>query len=82
MRPRAMVRREACLSKIEELDKAFDQATTPQEQGKIAADKAEVLLTIAQRVSTPEDRSQWVRQAADFMSATVQSGVWPMASTS
>ncbi len=48
-----------------------------RKQADIAAQKAVVLQEIAGLVTTPEDRAQWVRQAADFMSATVQSGIWP-----
>ena len=39
--------------------------------------RPQILQEIASVVDTPEDRAQWVRQAADFMSATVQSGGWP-----
>jgi len=65
------------LTELERLDKAYDEAADPKEQGTIAGQKATILQEIAGLVSTPEDRAQWIRQAADFMSATVQSGVWP-----
>jgi len=65
------------LADLERIDKAIDDAPDPQDQAKLVAQKAQILQDIASVVSTPEDRAQWIRQAADFMSATVQSGNWP-----
>jgi thiol-disulfide isomerase/thioredoxin len=65
------------LQELERLDKLADEAANPAEQGEIAGQKARILQEIASIVTSPEDRSQWIRQAADFMSATVQSGNWP-----
>ncbi|HVU89905.1 MAG TPA: redoxin family protein [Pirellulales bacterium] len=65
------------LAELERLDKLSDDAADPKEQGNIAAQKAVVMQEIAGMVGAPEDRAQWIRQAADFMSATVQSGIWP-----
>jgi thiol-disulfide isomerase/thioredoxin len=65
------------LAKLEELDKAYDNAADPKEQANIASQKAVVMQEIAGMINTPDDRAQWIRQAADFMSATVQSGIWP-----
>jgi thiol-disulfide isomerase/thioredoxin len=65
------------LAELERLDKAYDDAADPKEQGTIAAQKAAVMQEIASIVTTPDDRAQWIRQTADFISATVQQGIWP-----
>ena len=65
------------LTALEELDKAWDNAANPQEQAEIANKKSQVLEEIAGAANTAEDRALWTRQAADYMSATVQSGIWP-----
>ena len=65
------------LAELERLEKAIDEAANPQEQADLNSQKAHVLQQIAEVVTSPEDRAQWIRQAADFMSATVQSGIWP-----
>ena len=65
------------LAELERLDKAIDDANDLQEQTKYVAQKAQVLQDIAGVVTSPEDRAQWIRQAADFISATVQAGNWP-----
>lgn len=65
------------LDELTRLDKALEEAASPEEINDLSSKKAEVLLEIANVVSSPEDKSQWIRQAADFMSATVQAGNWP-----
>ena len=65
------------LSDLERLDKALNEAPSPQQQATITAQKADVLEKIANAVSSTEDKTQWTRQLADMISATVQSGIWP-----
>ena len=65
------------LRELEEIDKLGDGAASPEEQARLATQKAVILQNIADVANTPEDRAQWLRQLADFISATVQSGVWP-----
>lgn len=65
------------LRTLEDLDKALNEAPTPQQQATITAQKADVMEKIVAAVTTAEDKNQWIRQLADMMSATVQSGIWP-----
>jgi len=65
------------LKQLEDLDKALNEASTPQQQATITTQKADVMEKIAAAVTSADDKNQWVRQLADMMSATVQSGIWP-----
>ena len=65
------------LAELESLDRQADQATTPDEQAKSNARRADLLEKIAKQAQTPEDRALWIRQLADMVSAAVQSGTFP-----
>ncbi|HEY2841431.1 MAG TPA: thioredoxin-like domain-containing protein [Pirellulales bacterium] len=65
------------LAEIEALDKAIALTSNPQEQANLTAKKADAMMKIAEAVTSTEDRNQWIKQMADMISATVQSGIWP-----
>ncbi len=62
------------LADLEALDRDNAKATTPSEQSRIVGRRADLLEQIADAAKTPEDRSMWLRQLADMISAAVQSG--------
>ena len=63
---------------LEELAKLDQQeAVTPAEQAKQNIRRADLLEQLADAVETREDRSQWLRQLADTVSAAVQSRAYP-----
>jgi len=64
------------LAELEGLDKAADQAVTPQQQAELNGRRAELLKRIAEASRSPEDRAMWLRQLADMVSAAVQSGTF------
>ncbi len=65
------------LAELERLDKEAAEATTPEQQADYNAQRADLLQQIAKSAVTVEDRAMWVRQAADMVSAAVQSGGFP-----
>lgn len=65
------------LDDLEKLDAASARASTPKEQARLQAQRADLLEQIAQKADRPEDRVLWLRQLADTVSAAVQSGSYP-----
>lgn len=65
------------LAELEKLDGAAEQATTPKQQAELNARRVELLKKIAEQARSPQDRAMWLRQAADMVSAAVQSGTFP-----
>ncbi len=59
---------------MEKLDTAASQATTTEEQAQLHGKRAELLERMVGESTKPEDRSMWMRQLADMLSAAVQSG--------
>ncbi|OHB68201.1 MAG: hypothetical protein A2V70_11695 [Planctomycetes bacterium RBG_13_63_9] len=68
---------ERLLAELEKLDQTAESATAPEQKANFNARRASLLETIAEQVDRPEDRSMWVRQLADMVSAAVQSGTYP-----
>jgi len=62
------------LADLEALDRENAKATTPAEQSRVVGRRADLLEQIADAAKKPEDRSMWLRQLADMISAAVQSG--------
>ena len=64
------------LSELEKIDQQLGSATQSQ-QGLLHQRRAEVLLKIITASKNPEEKSSWIRQFADTVSAAVQAGVYP-----
>ena len=65
------------LAQLEKLDKAAERAATPKEQAEFNGRRAELLEEIARQAKSRQDRTMWLRQLADMLSAAVQSGKYP-----
>ncbi|HUY31359.1 MAG TPA: TlpA disulfide reductase family protein [Pirellulales bacterium] len=65
------------LAKLELVDQAAAKATTPQAQAANTAERCEVLEKIAESVSNPDDRAQWLRNLAETLAVAVQLGTLP-----
>ena len=65
------------LGELERIDKELARAATPARIAELNDLRAAVLLRLVGAASTADDRSQWVRQFADTVSAAVQSGEFP-----
>jgi thiol-disulfide isomerase/thioredoxin len=65
------------LADLENLDRDAAKATTPEEQAKVVARRADLLQQIADAARTPDERGMWLRQVADTISAAVQFGTCP-----
>ncbi len=65
------------LSELESLDKKLLGARDRAEQIRHNAARADLLEKIAGASEKPEDRSQWMQQLADTISAAAQSGAYP-----
>ena len=81
---RAMVESDAAPTEqmqatLDELEKLDTELTAAQPADKPALNKrrAELLLKIANSVSSPDERAQWLEQLADSVSAASQEGSFP-----
>jgi thiol-disulfide isomerase/thioredoxin len=64
------------IAKLEEVDQKLLKATTPGEQAKLNALRADVIQRLIEAM--PENqRDTWIRQLADTVSAATQSGQYP-----
>lgn len=64
------------LTELEKIDKQLTQATTPAAQVPLNKQRADLVEKLAE-ASNAEDRGQWLRQLADSISASAQSGSFP-----
>jgi thiol-disulfide isomerase/thioredoxin len=64
------------LAELETIDKQLAQGSATAAQAKLNSQRADLVEKIAE-ASTPEDRGQWLRQMADSISASAQSGSYP-----
>jgi thiol-disulfide isomerase/thioredoxin len=64
------------MAKLEGLDKSLTAATTPAEQAKLHAERADIVEQISEG-STGDDRALWLRQLADTVGAAAQQGAYP-----
>jgi thiol-disulfide isomerase/thioredoxin len=62
------------LRELEKLDKALDANPSQAELAKLHVGRADVLEQLAQNASTADDRENWLRQLANGITASVQSG--------
>ena len=62
---------------LEKLDKQIASTTTPAEQARLHATRSDLAERIIQATKTADDRSIWIRQHAETLSAAVQSGAYP-----
>ena len=68
---------QALLSELEKLDQAADPSASPEQQAALNVRRADLLKKIAEAAGGPQDRSMWMRQLADMVSAAVQTGTFP-----
>lgn len=64
------------LSKLEELDQQLMQASAKQKPA-LNKSRANLLLQLASTATKASERSQWLRQLADMVSAATQDGSFP-----
>ncbi len=64
------------MAELESLDRA-SLAATPKQQSSINRKKVQLLEQMAGDATDPAQRSGWVRQMADTVSASVQAGTFP-----
>lgn len=62
------------LNQLEKLEAALQSAQTIEQQAAINAKRAEIMELLVQESTRPEDKAMWIRQLADFLTATVQAG--------
>jgi thiol-disulfide isomerase/thioredoxin len=62
---------------LEKLDKSIATATSRTEQARLNGERADLLEQIIKLAGSGEDRTLWIRQYAETISAAVQSGVYP-----
>jgi thiol-disulfide isomerase/thioredoxin len=65
------------VSSLEKLDKSIATSTSRTEQARLNGERADLLEQLIQQANSPEDRTLWIRQYAETVSAAVQSGVFP-----
>jgi thiol-disulfide isomerase/thioredoxin len=65
------------LTTLDKLDKSILSAATPKEQSRLNGERADLLEKIIKVVESKEDRSIWVRQYAETVSAAMQAGAFP-----
>ena len=65
------------LDELEKIDDQLTKATDTTTLSRLNRSRADVLEKIAGQATTLEDRTNWVRQFADTVSAAVQSGEYP-----
>ncbi len=65
------------LDELEKLEAAAKEAQTLEQQAALNAKRAEILEALEAQSERPEDKAMWIRQLADFVSASVQAGTFP-----
>jgi thiol-disulfide isomerase/thioredoxin len=65
------------MADLEDLDKAAANAASPEDRAKYNSRRADLLQQLATEATDEKDRTQWVRQLADMISAAVQGGSFP-----
>jgi thiol-disulfide isomerase/thioredoxin len=64
------------MDELSKLDEAVGRAANEQESTRLNDRRVELLLSIIEEVQE-KDRSQWIRQYADAISAAAQTGMYP-----
>lgn len=62
---------------LDRLEKEASKATTPQQQAKQHAERADILEKLTRAAPNEEERALWTRQFADRVSSAVQEGTFP-----
>ena len=62
---------------LEKIDKSLATSTSTREQARLNGERADVLERLVKAAATAEDRTLWIRQYAETISAAVQSGAFP-----
>jgi len=65
------------LDELEKLEAAAQNAQTLEQQAALNAKRADILEALEAQSERPEDKAMWIRQLADFVSASVQAGTFP-----
>jgi hypothetical protein len=65
------------LADLEKLDRDASGATTPADQTRYNARRADLLEQLSDNAKSADDRAMWLRQLADLISAGAQSGTYP-----
>ena len=65
------------IAELEKVDKDLAAAKTPAQQGKFNAARADVMEQLATKAVNAEERTNWLRQMADTISAAIQGGSYP-----
>jgi thiol-disulfide isomerase/thioredoxin len=65
------------LADLSSLDGEAAKATTPEQQTQYTGRRADLLMQIADAAKNADDRTMWLRQLADMISAAVQNGTCP-----
>src|SRR5690606_25032814 len=61
------------IARLEEVDGKLIKATTPAEQAKLNAQRADIIEKLIENLPA-DQRETWIRQFADTVSAAIQSG--------
>ena len=67
----------SCLADLSSLDGEAAKATTPEQQAQYTGRRADLSMQIADAAKNADDRTMWLRQLADMISAAVQNGTCP-----
>jgi thiol-disulfide isomerase/thioredoxin len=62
---------------LEQIDRDLSAASTPEALAPLNAQRADLLEKLADKAETPEEKTTWIRQLADTVSAAVQAGGFP-----
>ncbi len=65
------------VSKLEAIDSKSAQATETQDLAVLNEQRADVVASLIEAATTPEERDTWTRQLVDTVSVAVQSGAYP-----
>lgn len=65
------------LDELEKLEAAAQQAQTLDQQAALNAKRADIIEALEAEANRPEDKAMWIRQLADFLTASVQAGSYP-----
>ena len=69
----SLAQNQKLFEEYENVDRALRNAS-PQDLPKLHAKRAEVMTRMIKAATTPEDRSNWIRQMADMVSGAYQEG--------
>jgi thiol-disulfide isomerase/thioredoxin len=68
---------EKLLAELQKIDEEAARTATPEQKAQHTARRAELIEKIAAQARNAQDRTMWIRQLADMISAAVQTGTCP-----